>query len=176
MRRLFLAAIAALSLFPAPALADPATQAWIRRATVTLQRGGVGTYVREDCPPGFLAKYVIPRREIHLCPLAVAHGWPVLKEAIAHEAIHAAQHCNGDIMGETQLVPLIYFWASHSPNDPKLAQFMNVLRDTYRRKGHQIDRSVANRGDRLLVLETEAYALEGTPDEAMEIFAAFCIS
>ncbi len=175
MRRLILAAAAALSLLPLPALADAATIAWLDQASATLRRGGVNTILKENCPPQFIASYVISRREIHICPLAATYGWPMLKEAIAHEAIHAAQHCNGDAMGGATLRPLGHYLMAKLPDtDPELGSFFQLMDLVRQQKQQQIEDSVAGRGDLFLLLEVEAYAFEDAPSEALDLFMAFC--
>jgi len=175
MRRFLLAAVAALS-FSQPALADAATNRWIDDAVTTLRHGGVSTVVRDNCQPGYMAYYQPADRVLAICPLARFYGPAMVQESIAHEAIHAAQHCAGRWMGVKHMIPLGTYYMNRVPaGDPGLETFFKLMAHTYATRRLVINRSTAGGSELLRLMEIEAYAYEIRPDTAMDIFAEFCV-
>ncbi len=107
--------------------------------------------------------------------MAASYGLAMVKESIAHEAIHAAQQCNGYWMDTGRMTPLGYYYISKVPaNDPGLMKFMGWLGITKRDKATEIQLSSGGDGW-LELVEVEAYAFETQPDNALEIFEEFCV-
>ncbi len=122
-----------------------------------------------------LAGYVPSRRELAICPMATSYGLAMVKESIAHEAIHAAQQCNGFWMGTNRLTPLGYYYMSKvAADDPGLNRFLGFVGMAKRDKAEQIRLSAGTDGV-LELLEIEAYAYEGVPEGALQIFEEFCV-
>ena len=169
MRAAVLAATTALSLLlPNPALAN----SWAKRAAAILRTGNVELTTGRFCNGMRVATYTKINRTIDLCPLAFATEQS-LKEAIAHEAIHAAQHCAGLAKGRDTYRPLgLVLLDGDYPNGT--AVLLRVVNDAQATKSRQIASSNPTGSLLIKMLESEAYGFESYPDDAIGIFQLFC--
>ena len=169
MKRLLttLCAIGA-TLLPTAALANP-SEAWFRWAGQMAARSGVRIDIRNNCPATRAGGYILSTRTIQLCQGATSNGLAFLAETLAHEAVHAAQHCVGLHTGSNDMVPIGQLLAAHGQG----TQLLEMATRTIAIKGHNITGST--RGDsRLLMIEAEAYALEDHPTQAIQLMEAVC--
>lgn len=106
MRQLF-ALLATCLTLAAPVRAAPVLG---ERLADTLERNGIAIqYDTGRCRlPGVLGSYNLTRRLITLCP-AKMRSPRQLYEVLAHEAIHAAQHCAGvnTFLTTREIAPLV---------------------------------------------------------------------
>lgn len=173
MHRLLLAALAAIT-FASPPAAGSSPQ-WVDHAQRVLASGGVSLTYGPGCPVGQLAAYRPAIRSVHLCSAVAQGGWAVVIEAIAHEAIHAAQHCAAAMVRSPQpLIPLgLVVHRRYGENSPEFRKLQQFLVTEIAGKTDQVYAS--GRGDSYInALELEAYAFEGHPRQALDIFQAFC--
>jgi hypothetical protein len=173
MRQPLLAALAAITLiFPSTAKGSPE---WVDHAQQVFAGGGVRLTYGPGCPVNQLAAYRPTHRNIHICKAATLGGWPMVIESIAHEAIHAAQHCAATLVGSRrQLVPLgAVVHRQYGENSAEFRKFQQFLLAQVAGKTDRVYAS--SRGDSYAsALELEAYAFEGHPRQALDVFRAFC--
>ena len=163
--------------FAALALATPAqafTQSEIRAWGASFGEAGVDYIVKEDCAPDLTAFYQPETRSIHVCTNNIPTV-QLLKEATAHEATHAAQHCVGRALGVDAMLPIQTLLAQ---TDPKLAfEWQLAINNATEGKSALIAKSTTfNTRGITVSLEREAYALESDPAGALRIFRAACLS
>lgn len=169
MKRFLLTLSCALSaLLPAHASAST-WEAWFQWAGANAARSGVRITFPNTCRPGQAAGYLIASRTIFLCPAAFSRGQAYVAEALAHEAVHAAQHCVGIGLGSGGFVSLGSLLATHGHGTDLLTKAHNAMAS----KGDVIRNSANGRPDMLLI-EAEAYALEDHPTQAIQVMAAVC--
>ena len=167
-------ALATLTLAtPAQAELGPHLKAQARAWGAAFGQAGVRFVDSKSCPPGLAAKYEPANRTITVCSNNVRTVYHY-REAVAHEAIHAAQHCVGLRLGVDTMLPLQTKLAEY---DPELAYKWQLM----------VNELVANKGDALAQskrfnsrgitapLEREAYAVESQNDLALGLFRAACL-
>ena len=162
--------------FAALALATPAqafTQSEIRAWGASFREAGVRYIAKKDCAPDLTAFYQPETRSIHVCTNNIPTV-QLLKEATAHEAAHAAQHCVGRALGVDAMLPIQTLLAQ---TDPKLAfEWQVAVNDATEGKSAVIAKSTTfNTRGITVSLEREAYALESIPAAALKMFRAACL-
>lgn len=170
-------ALLLLTALPAQArdpYADQSPQTW----GVALARAGIGFKRFSTCDPGHLASYTSSDRSIWICPAALRDDAPSLYETVAHETVHAMQHCAGRKEGSNRLMPLALFL--HRNGEKQVArQFLTrAFRETAA-KTYAINQSLSlGSGSRSPLisesLEREAYALEDEPNLVLKLLPVFC--
>ena len=160
----------------APWLATPAqafTQSEIRAWGASFREAGVRYIAKEDCAPDLTAFYQPETRSIHVCTNNI-HTVELFKEATAHEATHAAQHCIGKALGVNAMLPIQTLLAQ---TDPKLAfEWQVAVNDATEGKSTLIAKSTTfNTRGITLSLEREAYALESNSAAALKMFRSACL-
>ena len=162
--------------FAALALATPAqafTQSEIRAWGASFREAGVRYIAKEDCAPDLTAFYQPETRSIHVCTNNI-HTVELFKEATAHEATHAAQHCIGKALGVNAMLPIQTLLAQ---TDPKFAfEWQLAVNSATEGKRAVIAKSTTfNTRGITVSLEREAYALESDSAAALKIFRAACL-
>lgn len=168
--RLLSCALAAALLWPAAAQAQSETA---RRWGITFHQAGVQMEVDRDCRGSIAGHYTPSSRTITVC-LNNINSIRELYAVMAHEAIHAAQHCVGIANGRPgELMPLSIVLAK---SDPALAvQWMAVMRRGGEAKSYGMSGSRRhNRSLTTPLLEEEAYTLEDHPEDALSFFRSAC--
>lgn len=144
-----------------------------RRWGATLRRNGTGLVFKENCANSLVGVYSTRYRTITVC-LNNISSVDELYEVVAHEAVHATQHCIGILNGRpNKLLPISVFLAQH---DPALAtQWMAMMRYGGERKQYAMRGSRQfNHDPATPLLEEEAYTLEDRPEGALFFFNDLC--
>lgn len=158
----------------------------IDTAAALLQQGGVALIRMPLCVPGQLALYVPSKRQIQLCPDASGNQQQLLK-TIAHEAVHAAQHCTAIRFGPRpfrftdRLLPTSRMIV-YNPDPATHQRYYNFVQQAKSWHEKEIVGSIAltthNPSPQLfrelVELEAEAYGLANEPKSALQMFLAFC--
>jgi len=166
-----LSCIAATLLLCAGAVqaADTRAERWAQ----ALHRNGTGLVLDKHCASDLAGIYSTRYRTITVC-LNNISSVDELYEVIAHEAVHATQHCIGIANGKPgELLPISVFLAQH---DPALAtQWMAMMRYGGELKQYAMRGSRQyNHNPTTPLLEEEAYTLEDRPDDALFFFNDLC--
>jgi hypothetical protein len=162
MKRLIAAAIAAVAI-GVPAQAAPVTGASIAttKAILTkLVQVGVTIATPTICPSDMWGEYNYSTATLTLCPDTLKND-AMAVETIAHEAIHAAQHCVGG--------PLV---STVSPN--RVDGYAERIVAAIGHKSRHVLRVTENLSEAARVREYEAYAFEGHPDLVLQILNKVC--
>lgn len=169
MKRFLLTLGCALGAF-LPTHASASTwEAWFQWAGANAARSGVRITFPNTCPPSQAAGYLIASRTIFLCPAAFSRGEAYVAEALAHEAVHAAQHCVAIGTGRSGFSSLSTLLAAHGHGTELLQRAQKAIAT----KGDVIRASSKGNAEMLLI-EAEAYALEDHPTQAIQVMAAVC--
>ena len=169
MKRILLTLSCALSaLLPAHANAS-SWQAWFQWAGYQSARSGIRITFPSACRPDQAAGYILSSKTIFLCPESLARGEAYAAEALAHEAVHAAQHCVALRLGQSGLISIGSLLATHGHGTNLLV----LAQQTIASKGDVI-RASAKGNPQLLLVEAEAYALEDHPTQAIQVMSAVC--
>lgn len=163
IKRLALAALCTLGL-SSPALAAPTLSQWVD----ALNRAGVQRRISDSCERNTYATYRHDINAITLCNSAFSNE-QILLETIAHEAIHAAQHClalRHDRRGLMSFIVGMRLWDRQKADATEQIvreglYYRNIPREDY--------------GDNQLI-EYEAYYYESEPDLAMKMLLRSCTS
>ena len=175
MKTLLATAFTALAL-ATPAQAEqlsPHLRAEARAWGTAFRQAGVSFVSSESCEPDLSAYYEPGNRTITICESNV-ETVDDYREAVAHEAIHAAQHCVGRRLGVDDMLPLHTMLAE---KDPEIAyKWQLAVNKAAARKGDLLaqSREFNSRGI-TAPLEREAYALESDSAAALKIFRAACL-
>ena len=170
MKTLLATAFAALALAaPAQAFTQSDARAW----GASFREAGVRYISKEDCAPNLSAFYEPKTRSIHVCMTNI-HTVELYGEALAHEAIHAAQHCVGEVLGVDAPLPIQTLLAQ---TNPKLAfEWQLHVNNAVKGKSDLVAKSMrVNTRGLTVSLEREAYALESNPATALRMFRAACL-
>lgn len=173
-RTITAAAITAAALLTAsPAVAyQPAdtSQEWGRR----MAQAGVRFHQNQNCPRGVAGFYDRPTRTIHVCMKAI-RSVPELLEVVAHEAVHATQHCAAIAHGRPDvLMPISMFVGTHDPiAGAEMAGLMRQKATARRASGVAFSSSM-NGHHTTPALEEEAYALEDHTTLAQDLLRTVC--
>lgn len=158
IQRLALAALT--TLLTSPALAAPTFSQWIN----AIDNAGIQRKVDRHCQPGILATYRWRQHAIYLCDAAFLGDQQDLLDTIAHEAVHAAQHCMARKRGMPGLLP-----------------FSIAMREWNQGKAFAIEAGIRgdliNRGETRAegdLIEIEAYSMERRPGLALELLVGAC--
>ena len=153
----------ALAALPAHAEAIHDADRWGN----ALDRAGINVVLSDHCPPNLLASYTPSRRAITLCRGRYDSN-AELYDAIAHESVHAIQHCAARRLGSTALLPIANLIAQ---DNPKLAgEFLLATTEVSASKTYQMQASTRFNGRAFaLQLEREAYALETAHDTVISM-------
>lgn len=150
---------------PPPARAD----AELFHAAGVLRSRGV-SISDDSCPPSTIARYAISSRRITFCPDAIT-SVAMLREAMAHEVVHAVQHCIAIRRGEPHTLHTI----ASAIDGEGLTALLTLKRITHIQRGAVVARSTATTSiANSYRLELEAYALESRLDIALNFFIAYC--
>lgn len=163
IQRLALAALSSLlasSTLAAPALAAPTLAQWIE----AIDRAGVQHRIDPNCDRWTLATYRWPERAIYLCNAAFRGSHQELLGTIAHEAVHAAQHCLALAHGRSGLMPFTIGMRSW---DRRQADIHEAAI-----RADLASRNDTRAGDDLA--EIEAYSWEKDPDMAIRMLNWAC--
>jgi len=155
---------------PAQALTDSQIQAW----GSSFRAAGVKLADKDQCDePDLLGLYEPHNRTITVC-LNNISSVELLHETIAHESVHAAQHCVGKRLGTDTLLPLQTMLAT---TNPKLAyEWQLMVNKAAARKSSEVALSAGHSTRTLNAqIEREAYALESRNDFALKMFRAACL-
>jgi len=167
----FAAALATLAVAaPAQAFTKTEAHAWGN----AFGKAGVRFISDDHCAErDLLGLYQPESRTITVCTNNIP-TLALLRETIAHEAIHAAQHCVGRRLGVDSLLPIHTMLAS---SDPELAYKWQLgINEAAARKSSQVALSADHNTRGLTVqVEREAYAMESRPDYAIQMLRAACI-
>ena len=170
-RQAFLPLLAALAFAtPAQALTDSQIQAW----GSSFKAAGVKLVDKDNCDePDLLGLYQPHNRTITVCFNNISTV-ELLHETIAHESVHAAQHCVGRRFGIDTLLPLHTMLAT---SNPKLAyEWQLMVNKAAARKSSEVALSAGHNTRTLDAhIEREAYALESQNDFAFKMFRAACL-
>lgn len=142
---------------------------WFHWAGDIARQAGVTIRNPQSCPPGFAAYYQRSDHSITLCPGARQRGPAYLAEALAHEAMHAAQHCAGvrtGAPGPIALGPLV----AADTGDTGLLEMAN---NAIRAKNDGV-RFSTRRHPQSVMEEAEAYAMEDHPTLALQYLQVAC--
>jgi hypothetical protein len=164
----FLAALAAapISAHAADSLYD--AKEWGR----TFRRAGIAFNYSETCADRTLSgMYSRKKRQIFLC-LNNIRTESQLKETLAHEAMHAAQHCLGMRERMDQLVSVHTALAGKNPETAN--EWLSLIHERTQSKASGIAYS-AQQHNYSVVLEKEAYYMEDYPEEALEWVKLACL-
>ena len=175
MKTLLATAFAALTLAtPAQAELSPRLKAEARAWSAAFTQAGVRFVNSRSCPPDMAAQYEPGNRTITVCVNNVK-TLDFYRESVAHEAIHAAQHCVGRRLGVNAMLPLHTMLAE---TDPELAyKWQLAVNDAVAGKGDALAQSKSfNSRGITAPLEREAYAVESQNDFALKLFRAACLS
>lgn len=161
IKRLALAALCTLGL-SSPALAEPTLSQWVN----AIDRAGVQRRISDNCESRFYAIYHHHTNTITLCDSAFSNE-QILLETIAHEAIHAAQHClalRHDRRGLMSFIVGMRLWDRQKADATEQIvreglYYRDIPREDY--------------GDNQLI-EYEAYYYESDPDLAMKMLLRSC--
>lgn len=163
IQRLALTALTTLLTSPvlaAPAMAAPTFSQWIN----AIDSAGIQRKVDRHCHPGILATYRWRQHAIYLCDGAFSGDQQDLLDTIAHEAVHAAQHCMARKRGMPGLLP-----------------FSIAMREWNQGKAFAVEAGIRgdliNRGETRAegdLIEIEAYSMERRPDLALELLVGAC--
>ena len=164
---LSLGALCACLLSAQPAAAS--SPDWLRWAASSIRQAGVEITTPPTCKANTAALYTFSTRTITICPEAVRRGYSYVAEALAHEAVHAAQHCLGRRLGLNAPRP-IGIWLSQEFGDERLLSF---TKRTAGRKAADIHAST-RLNPSYYMAEMEAYALEDFPNEAIQLLTEIC--
>jgi hypothetical protein len=168
MKRLYPALAAALALqTPLPAQAS-AYQTWLNWAARIAADAGVSIRV-QPCSSRRAGSYIPSQRTIVLCQAAVLHSRALTVETLAHEAVHAAQHCVGRATGTGGLVPIGQLLAAQGQG----TELLELATQAIRNKALDVTYSTKSNPNTLMS-EAEAYALESHPNLAFQLLAAVC--
>jgi hypothetical protein len=170
MKTLLATAFAALALAtPAQAFTQSEARAW----RTSFREAGVRYIAKEDCAPVLSAFYQPKTLSIYVCRNNI-RTVQQLKEATAHEAIHAAQHCIGETLGVDAPLPIQTLLAQ---SDPKLAfKWQIAVNSATEGKSDVMAKSTTfNTRGITVSLEREAYALESDSAAALKMFRAACL-
>ena len=163
MKKLLTAAAA----FAALTFATPA-QAYVSQADIEATRAivqklratGVTVTTPSSCPGGQAGLYSFSTSTLTICPLAM-QSRELFVETIAHEAVHAAQHCvNGPLIA-TVRKDRVGVWAKNIANG-LLYKWDHV-------KAHTKHLDADARA-----IEYEAYSLEASPATVLAILKKAC--
>lgn len=169
MRAFLLGAIGALSLLTTTPNAQAGTwEQWFRWAGASLNRSGISVDINSPCDPRAASYYIPSRRTILLCHGALSNGPAFMAEAIAHEAVHAAQHCLGLAHNRDTLMPISTFLAARG-----YTHFAGITRQTLYSRASSVSGSMRI-GNGSALIEAEAYAMEKHPTQAIELLEASC--
>ena len=170
MKTFLAAAFAALALAaPAQAFTQSDARAW----GASFREAGVRYITEEDCAPDLSAFYEPKTRSIHVC-INNIHTVELYGEALAHEGIHAAQHCVGEALGVDAPLPIQTLLAQ---TNPKLAfEWQLSVNHATEGKSDVMAKSMRlNTRGITVSLEREAYALESDTAAALRMFRAACL-
>ena len=174
MKTLLATAFAALALAtPAQAELSPSLKAEARAWGTSFRQARVHLVTSDSCPPDVAAHYEPGVRTVTVCRnnLRTVDDY---REAVAHEATHAAQHCVGRRLGVDAMLPIQTLLAQL---DPKLAfEWQVAVNDATEGKSTLIAKSTTfNTRGITVSLEREAYALESDSAAALKMFRAACL-
>jgi hypothetical protein len=164
------AALAALTIAtPAQAALSEQDLRFIGRS---LSRAGVSIDIKETCKPGLAGWYESSTKQIAVCINNLSSTNEV-DELIAHESIHAAQHCVGAILDVPGLMPIAMLLSTK----PELSDWwLRKVNGAVTVNARGIAGSSAfNTRGLTPQLEREAYAMESNPMEANRLFRAACL-
>ena len=175
MKTLLATAFAALALAtPAQAELSPSLKAEARAWGTSFRQARVHLVTSDSCPPDVAAHYEPGVRTVTVCRnnLRTVDDY---REAVAHEATHAAQHCVGRRLGVNAMLPLHTMLAEA---DPELAyKWQLAVNEAVAGKGEALAQSKSfNSRGITAPLEREAYAVESQNDFALKLFRAACLS
>jgi hypothetical protein len=158
------------------AIASPANAALsnqeLRLIGRSFERAGVSLVSKKGCKPGLAGSYKPSTKTITVC-LGNINSPEGLDEVVAHESIHAAQHCAATALGVPGLLPISVLLSTK----PDLAADWLRMVDNasaINAKGIAGSSAVNTRGITPL-LEREAYAMENDPMAANGLFRAACL-
>ena len=174
MKTFLATAFTALALAtPAQAELSPHLKAEARAWGTSFRQAGVSFVSSESCEPDLAAHYEPGNRTITVCRNNV-RTIDLYRESVAHEAIHAAQHCVGKRLGVDAMLPIQTFLAQI---DPKLGfEWQLTINNATEGKSAEIAKSTTfNTRGITVSLEREAYALESDSATALKIFRAACL-
>ena len=174
MKTLLATAFAALALAtPAQAELSPRLKAEARAWGAAFAQAGVRFVNSGSCPPDLVAHYEPDTRTITVCGNNV-RTTDLYREAVAHEATHAAQHCIGKALGVNAMLPIQTLLAQI---DPELAfEWQLTVNNATEGKSAEMAKSTTfNTRGITVSLEREAYALESDSAAALKMFRAACL-
>jgi hypothetical protein len=158
------------------AIASPANAALSRQELRLIghsfKRAGVSLVSKEVCKPGLSGFYTASTKTITLC-LSNLNSPEDIDETVAHESVHAAQHCTATALGVPGLLPISI---TLSTNPDLAAAWLRKVNNAsaIHAKGIAGSSAFNTRGITPL-LEREAYALENEPMAANGLFRAACL-
>lgn len=178
----FFASLAAATL-AAASLATPA-QAYVSNGLITkAQRGEIGRTLKQGgvdlifvsycSEKGLAGIYNHERMTLKVCEENIDSGVE-MDTTIAHEMVHATQHCVGSIMGVEGLLPIHTLLAQSDPDQAH--EWLKAINASAAPKSTHVESSAKFNG-RLIAtsIEREAYALENDPMRVLGLYRAACI-
>ena len=158
------------------AIASPASAALsnqeLRLIGRSFDRAGVSLVGKENCKPGLAGLYTPSTKTITLC-LGNINSPEDLDEVVAHESIHAAQHCVATRLGVPGLLPIS---VTLSTKPDLAASWLHMVDNASAINAKNIAGSSAvNTRGITPLLEREAYAMENDPMGASQVFRAACL-
>jgi hypothetical protein len=165
-------AAAAITLMLSTAPAFAVTKADRQEIGASLERAGVRLIFTEHCEAGLQGLYHHGRKTMTVCTAALRYADEV-DEVIAHESIHAAQHCAAQRLGKPGLMPLLNLL---SDNTELSISWLQLVNSSAQRKAASIHAS-SNFNTQGITpeLEREAYAFEDDALSANTLFKAACL-
>jgi len=142
-----------------------------------LQRAGITLDFKEDCgSTSLVGRYDPADRTLTVCMdvvMTAADPAALADETIAHETVHAAQHCLGRKLGMSGMVPLQLAFTDDADLTSWWINYVN--RNTVGKQRELGLSSAYNKRGITPTLEREAYALEGEPELVFKYFRAVCL-
>jgi 3-deoxy-D-arabino-heptulosonate 7-phosphate (DAHP) synthase len=162
MKKLIAAAVAALAI-ATPAQAQHVSQAdlnYTKAILDKLSKIGVTISTPTICPKDLAGKYDRSTASLMICPVAMEND-AIGVETIAHEAIHAAQHCVGGPLADTVL-------------EADRSSYAKDIAAALRGKAEHVYDSTRDLTLERRVAEYEAYAFESSPELVLSILNKVC--
>lgn len=165
-------AAAAITLMISTSPAFALTKADRQAIGASLERAGVQLILSERCEPGLQGVYHNGRKTLTVC-LNALRNIDEFDAVIAHESIHAAQHCAAQHLGKPGLMPLLNILS----DDTELSiSWLRLVNESAQHKAAHIRSSAQfNRAGLTPELEREAYTFEDDPISANKLFKAMCL-